>query len=433
MNVTDIPLPQDTKLYEASNNQILEPRLSVIKISGNGNNNSFSSFSVNQYKFTLYTQSVSGINVLINDKSASCTRGPIYYDLNGFDYGFEYRFLNNESPTICFAPELQAKDLDTNVILTSTTTPNTYTISDYASVLSNNLVVSNLVLLRNQTTNSQNKIYRVTAINGNQLTVYDDSSDTYSGTGKPSINTILNQNQDYIFTRVKVVDSSGTFYFGLYNTSGYYWVSQTQGLQLNTADYGVSFNSELTSDNVNFSIFAAQNLTPQLNEIIAINITTNGSGSLGGKTSGLYLITKITNGKVYFQPIYPSTVFIQQFFKVKYDLDTVTTNQVWYVNPDTTAASNFQYATVNFSFSKLNINTTITNNPSAWALQTGGANDLVIGFTILPNDANNNFIKQSDSFSFAIKPPTWTSGSVEGLNLNANYTTNILAINQEVA
>jgi hypothetical protein len=118
---------------------------------------------------------------------------------------------------------------------------------------------------------------------------------------------------------------------------------------------------------------------------------------------------------------------------VKYDLDTITTNQVWYVNPDTTASSNYQYTTVNFSFNKLSINTTITNNPSSWALQTGGANDTVIGFIILPNDVNNNYIKQSDSFSFAIKPPTWTSGSVEGLNLNASYATNILAVNQEVA
>jgi hypothetical protein len=106
---------------------------------------------------------------------------------------------------------------------------------------------------------------------------------------------------------------------------------------------------------------------------------------------------------------------------------------VWYVNPDTTMGNNYLYSTVNFSFSKLNINSTISENPSSWALQTGGANDTVIGFTVLPNDVNNNYIKQSDSFSIAIKPPTWTSGSVEGLLLNANYTTNILPVNQEVA
>ncbi len=77
MNATDIPLPQDTQLYQASNNQILEPRLAVTKISGSGNNNAFSSFSVNQYKFNLYNQNTIGINVLINDKSVSCTGGPI--------------------------------------------------------------------------------------------------------------------------------------------------------------------------------------------------------------------------------------------------------------------------------------------------------------------------------------------------------------------
>jgi len=433
MNATDIPLPQDTQLYQASNNQILEPRLAVTKISGSGNNNAFSSFSVNQYKFNLYNQNTIGINLFINDKSVSCTRGPIYYNLNGFDYGFEYRFLNYQSPTICFAPEVQATDLDTNVTLTSTSTPNTYTISDYTSVLSNSLVVNSLFFLRNQTSNSQNKIYRVLSINGNTITVYDDSNDSFSGTGLASINVILNQNQDYIFTRVKVADLSGEYYYGLYNTGGFFWAPQTLGLQLPTADYGISFNNELPANNLNYSIFSAQNLSPSLNEVIAINVLTNGAGSLGGKTSGLYLITKITNGKVYFQPIYPSTIFIQQFFKVKWDLDLVSANQVWYVNPDTTMGNNYLYSTVNFSFSKLNINSTISENPSSWALQTGGANDTVIGFTVLPNDVNNNYIKQSDSFSIAIKPPTWTSGSVEGLLLNANYTTNILPVNQEVA
>jgi len=273
----------------------------------------------------------------------------------------------------------------------------------------------------------------VLSINGNTITVYDDSNDSFSGTGLASINVILNQNQDYIFTRVKVADLSGEYYYGLYNTGGFFWAPQTLGLQLPTADYGISFNNELPANNLNYSIFSAQNLSPSLNEVIAINVLTNGAGSLGGKTSGLYLITKITNGKVYFQPIYPSTIFIQQFFKVKWDLDLVSANQVWYVNPDTTMGNNYLYSTVNFSFSKLNINSTISENPSSWALQTGGANDTVIGFTVLPNDVNNNYIKQSDSFSIAIKPPTWTSGSVEGLLLNANYTTNILPVNQEVA
>jgi hypothetical protein len=112
-------------------------------------------------------------------------------------------------------------------------------------------------------------------------------------------------------------------------------------------------------------------------------------------------------------------------------MDVLLADQTWYVNPNTTMAGNFSYSTVNFSFNKLDINGTITSSPSAWALQTGGTNDIVIGFTIFPNDVNNQYIKQSDSFSVAIKPPTWTSDKVEGLILNVNYETNILPVNQE--
>jgi len=431
MSVTDIPLPQDTQLYESANNEILEPRLSVFEISGSGNNGDFVNTYSKQYKLNLYNQNVSEINILINDKSVSSTRGPIYYNLNGFDYGFDFRFLNNQNPTICFAPSLQAKDLGTNVTLTSTATPYTYTVSDYTSVLSNSLLADDLFLLRNQTNNLQNKIYRVLEVNGNQLTIYDDSNDSYAATGKASINAILSQNQEYIFTRVKVVDSLGTFYYGLYNSYGYTWAPQTLGLQLPEADYGITFNSELLKNELNYSVFSAQSLSPQINQVIAINISTNGSGSLGGKTSGLYLITKISNAKIYFQSIYPSVIFIHQFFKVKWDMDVLLADQTWYVNPNTTMAGNFSYSTVNFSFNKLDINGTITSSPSTWALQTGGTNDIVIGFTIFPNDVNNQYIKQSDSFYVAIKPPTWTSDKVEGLILNVNYETNILPVNQE--
>ena len=198
MNATDIPLPQDTQLYESVNNEILTPRLSVINISGSIEVGAFSSPPFKQYKLNLYSQSVSEINISINDKSISSMRGGIYYNLNGFDYGFDYRFLNNQSPTVCFLPEIQAKDLDTNVTLTSVA-PNTYTISDYESVLSNSLLVNNLILLRNQTSAAQNKVYRVQEINGEQITVYDDSDDSWEDTGSGSINTALFQNQEYIF------------------------------------------------------------------------------------------------------------------------------------------------------------------------------------------------------------------------------------------
>ena len=438
MSATDIPLPQDTQLYESANNEILAPRLSVINISGSGATGNLSDIYTRQYKLNLYNQNVSEINISINDKSVSSARGPIYYNLNGFDYGFIYHFLNNQSPTVCFLPEIQAKDLDTNVNLTPTIYSFTYTISDYESVLSNSLLVNNLILLRNQTTSLQNKIYRVQEINGGQITVYDDSDDNWEDTNSGSINIALGQTQEYIFTRAKVVDSLGVFYYGLYQTINnnqivaYSWVSQTQGVQLPKANYGVTLNSELAKNELNYSIFAAQNLQPQINEVVAINVSTNGSGSLGGKTSGLYLITKIANTKVYFQPIYPSVIFIHQFFKVEWDMDLLVSDQVWYVNPATVTSSNYLYSTVNFSFNKLELNSAILANPESWARQTGGAEDTVLGFTIYTNDVNNNFIKQSDSFSFTMRPPSWTEINVEGLSLKVNYETNILPVSQEV-
>jgi hypothetical protein len=203
-------------------------------------------------------------------------------------------------------------------------------------------------------------------------------------------------------------------------------------VHLPKANYGVTLNSELARNELNYSIFSAQNLKPQINEVVAINIATNGNGSVGGKTSGLYAITKISNAKVYFQPIYPSVIFIHQFFKVEWDMDSLLSNQVWYVNPATVTNSNYLYSTVNFSFSKLDINSTISSNPETWAKQGGGANDIVLGFTIYPNDVNNNFIKQSDSFYFEIRPASWPEWNVEGLSLKVNYETNILPVNQEV-
>jgi hypothetical protein len=436
MNATDIPLPQDTQLYESVNNEILTPRLSVTNISGSTLLGSFNNPPFKQYKLNLYSQSVSEINISINDKSISSMRGGIYYNLNGFDYGFDYRFLNNQSPTVCFLPEIQAKDLDANVAL-NLVASNTYTISDYESVLSNSLLVNNLILLRNQTAASQNKVYRVQEVNGEQITVYDDSDDNWEDTGSGSINAALFQNQEYIFIRAKVVDLLGTFYYGMYNLAPnpdwrFWWVSQTQSVHLPKANYGVTLNSELARNELNYSIFSAQNLKPQINEVVAINIATNGNGSVGGKTSGLYSITKISNAKVYFQPIYPSVIFIHQFFKVEWDMDSLLSNQVWYVNPATVTNSNYLYSTVNFSFSKLDINSTTLSDPERWAKQGGGANDIVLGFTIYPNDVNNNFIKQSDSFYFEIRPPTWPDINVEGLSLKVNYETNILPVNQEV-
>jgi len=341
--------------------------------------------------------------------------------LNGFDQGFDFRFLNYSSPTVCFFPLIAATDLNTNVTLTSIGS-NYYQILSYSSFLSNTVVENDLVLLKNQTSNSQNKVYKVTSVTGITITVYDDSSDSVS------INYLLSQDQSYIFTRAKVSDQYGDSYYGLYNTGGYYWVSQTSSLKLPDADFGITLNNELSENKLNSSIFSG--LTLELNKIVAINVLTNGSGSIGGKTSGLYLINKIANGFVYVQPIYPDYVFIHQFFKVLYDTNTQSSNVIWYVNPATVSTSNYLYSSVFFNFSTLNI-TAVVSNPLLWAKQVGGANSSVLGVCLYTSYANNNFIKNSDIFSMAIKPPTWTENIVEGLSLNLQYNTNMLAVQDQ--
>lgn len=437
MNVGNIPLPQDTRLYEALNCEIIEPRSGISVFSLRGNNDAYIDFRPNQLKYSFYNQTLEQFNLFFDDKNISSTRGSEYFALNGFDYGFDFRFLNNTAPTICFAPLIKAVDSDingagTNVNLTPTIA-NTYTISDYTLYLSNTLQENNLILLRNQTTNFQNRIYRVTNISGNQLTVYDDSNDSFATTGIPSINAILSQNQNYIFTRVQVVDRYGTSYYGLYNTGGLYWISQTQGVRIGVADYGISFETELTSNTLPISTFSAKNIIPQLDEKIAINILTNGSGTTGGKSTGLYIITKIANGLVYFQPIYAAYVFIHQFIQVLYDLNTSQENYVWYVNPQTVGATNYLYGNVNFCFDLLQINNTIISNQSTWAQQVGGANDTVLGFTVFTNLVNNNYILNSDCLRLSVKAPTWASQEIRGLSVKINYSTSMLSVSEEAS
>jgi hypothetical protein len=142
------------------------------------------------------------------------------------------------------------------------------------------------------------------------------------------------------------------------------------------------------------------------------------------------LITKIVNGFVYIQPIYPDYVFIHQFFEVGYDLTTLSSNVIWYVNPATVTSSNYLYSSVFFNFLTLNISS-VTNTPSLWARQVGAASDTVLGVTIYTRLVNNNYLRNSDIFSMAIKPPTWTENVVEGLSLSLSYNTNMLAVQDQ--
>ena len=377
--INNIPLPQDTRLYETENGAIKEPLLSILSLDSSGNNGSYDNLQNSRYLFSLFNQNSDEINFSFNDKNISCLRSAQYFSLNGFDSGFDFRFLNTQSPTICFFPLVKAQDTEQNVPLTLVSA-NTYTVSNYLVYLSNTLSENDLVLLKNQTTNSQNVIYRVQNITDGTITLYNDISDTIS------INSILSQNQNYIFTRVKVVDANGTFYYGLYNTGGYYWVSQTKGLRLPDADYGLSINSELSCNELSTSYFSSVDL--QLNQIVAINVLTNGSGSTGGKTTGLYLINKIANGFVFLQPIYPSYVFIHQFCKVKYNIDAQNSNEIWFVNPATTQSENYLYSSVFFNFSIMNISS--ITSPSLWGKQVGGKYDDILGFTLYTEYINNN-------------------------------------------
>ena len=429
MSLTDIPMPQDTKLYEASNNQILEPRISVQSLSFSEANGGYTNTKQKEYIWTFYNQKCHQYNTGFNNIDIASTRGATYYNLNGFDYGFKYRLLNKQSPTVSFLPLIKATDSDyygapTNVNLVNLG-GNSYQVNQYTVFLSNTLEINDLLLLRNQTNAAENKVYRVTNVQGVLLTIYDDSSDSYDTTGIASINEALTQNQDYIFTRAKVVDRYGTAYYGLYyDGSNKYWVSQTLGLNLQYCDYGISFASELVAYEINFSVFSAKNVYPAVGETIAINITTNGSGSLGGKTTGIYSIVRIANAKVYFVPIYPSYVFIHQFVKVGYDLDTLSANAVWFVNPQTTTSENYLYGSVNFNFNKFELSSAVTQDPTYWGIQVGGASDTPLGFEIYTNTTANNYILNSDSFSFSLYIPTWASYEIIGHSLNINYSLN---------
>lgn len=413
----NVPMPQDTKLYEVVNGNIKEPKLSVLSIDGTGSNGAYNDLQNKQYLFTLFNQNNLELNLSFNDKNISCTRSSSYFSLNGFDTGFDFRFLNFTAPSVCFYPLIKAQDFGDNIPLTNIAT-NTYTLNNYLAYISNTVAVNDLVLLKNQTNNSENVVYRVTAISDGLITLYNDILDPIS------INSLLTQNQNYIFTRAYVSDSLGEYYYGLYNTGGYYWVSQTKGLQLPDAKYGISLNSEVNCNKILSSYFSS--VTLQLNDIIAINVLTDGSGSVGGKTSGLYSITKIENGYIFLQPIYPSYIFIHQFTKVYYNLDTQNYNEIWFVNPSTTGNTNHLYSSLFFNFSIINLSG--VTSPNYWAKQVGGKYDQILGFTLYDENQNNNYLKHTDTFSVAIKPPTWTENIVEGIQLNINYSTNMLSV-----
>jgi hypothetical protein len=407
-----VPLPQGTKLYQVTNNTIATPRISLNSLNGNCTWPLYSDSQYQQYLFQSYSQSFNTMYISINDKSVSAFRTGLYNSLNGFDNGFNYRFLNYSSPTITFLPLISATDNGAYVPIVSQGS-NIFTLQNWQTYLNNsNLQINNSILLTSQGSSylSQNSFYRITALSGSTITLYND----------PSITQMFNQNQNYIFTRALVNNGQNIYYYGLNNISQYQWVSQTSDTYLGFIDYGITLSTDLSNFILPISLFTNLSISPNINQKIAINISSN------GYTSGVYVISNISNNQIYIQPIYPPYIFIHQFAKINLDLNILASN-IWYVNPQNVLGTNWLYGTVAWSFSNMNPNL-ISGSVSSWGMQTGGAKDTIVGTLIYNNTLDNQYINNSDIFSFSIQIPQWTTSNsvVSGLSLNLKYSDTLL-------
>lgn len=400
----EIPLPQSVKLYKVED---VDPPLSVDSIESTSTSGGFNSTSSDVFYYKLSGIQKHNLHFSFYDKDVSCTRSPSYYSLDGFDNGLECRFINTQAPTITFFPLIVAQDKNTNVPLFTVST-NTYTLDNYTNYLSNNLTENDLVLLKNQTNNAENVIYRVQEIDGGKITLYNDILETVS------VNSLMNQNQNKIFVRAKVSDSVGDYYYGLDNTNGFSWISQTKSVHLADADYGLNIDKELACNAIEYSFFSGTDI--KQGDTVVINVLTNGSGSIGGKTSGVYSVSSISEGMIYLTPTYPAYVFVHQFVRVNYNINAGQSD-IWYINPATMDGTNHLYNSVYFNFLSYNISD-IIGTPNSWALQVGGVNDTIIGFSLFTNDTYNKFIQYSDQFSVSVKSPTWAEGKIRGLSFN---------------
>jgi len=400
------PLPQNTKLYQVVDGAIISPRISTNSIVRNCSALAYSDFKSNSWLYQVYDQDVSVMYLSYNDKSVSIFRPNLlnyisYYSFNGSDptgnaqtNGIEYRFLNINSPSIQFLP-LVSFIFTSNVVILSG-----------VIALSTTATSGNYIFLTNQTSSSENGVYRITSINGNNASVYKDV--------RFDIVT-KNANQN-VLTRVAVSTSgiSSANYFGIsYNGVGYDVCPQTSEIFLGAVDYGIKQVADLTSNSLPFSIFSSQSVYPEIGKKIAINISS------GGYTSGIYEIYKITNNLVYFQPIYPTFVFYQQFLKVSFDFETLK-DSVWFISDK---IDKTLYGGTRFYFSSVNITQSMIDDPSTWASQFSVAGDTTVGWPLYLNQTGNPSIRNSDIFMTTLKMPNWVSNGSEltGLSLNLNY------------
>ena len=424
-NFTNIPLPQDTRLYQVSGGVIVKPKISFESLIDSCSYGSYSNLQNTQLIYEVYNQNINEINLSFNDLSISSIAGAnSYFDLNGYNNGFDYRFINFSSPTVVFAPVVIATDNGSDVGNMNGAGLNTVISANSLSY--QGLKGNNYILLTNQQNPLQNLIYRIVSIAGNSITVYNDAT----------VNSILTQNPNYIFTRVLVSNSYGMFYYGLLNSTisgiaGYNWVSQTQGLMLPSAKYGLTLYSELTSNNLSINYFSANNVVPVIGDVIAINILPQ--PGQGGKTSGVYIVNSVTNNQVNISPVYPQYIFSQQFVKIQNDFSTNTPN-VWIVDPTYVGSKTYFYSAQPFAFKSYSTSN-IVSSPSLWARQVGNPNDTIVGFTLYNQYMNNSFIQNSDIFSICVSIPNWVdnNATVKGLNIKATYSTNLTNVTEEAS
>lgn len=412
------PLPQSTKLFLADNNKIIQPKISINKVSGSGNNlSSFINFD-KEYIIEFSGQDTKECQVLIKNSGIK-QLGTKKEGINGFDYGFETRMCNTKGPTVIFTPDIDGIDKGSNVALNAISA-NTYEISNYSNSLNGTLSANNLILLRNQNNTSENKIYRVVDVFGNNLILYDDSNDSYEINQKASINSVTNSINEFVFVRVKVKNGNNFNYYGYYNQG---WVEQEEAIYLGATEYGYTLNEEV-GDYIDYSVFSSVNISPSIGEKIAINVV--GNDGLGGRTTGIYEIKNLTKDRAFIAPYYPSSIFIHQFVYILKNINNGNELEYWCVNESEIGNTAKKYGSLKFKFKKVNIDSLILNNPVTWAKQVGGDFNPPNGISIQVVPTENNFINFSNPFRLCIKAPSWAEGKIINHSLVINFNVNQL-------
>ena len=362
--------------------------------------NNFSTISTDKYNIFFFNQNNTETLISINNQSVS---NNTYANINGFDYGMNIQFLNYDSPTIIYLPYVRS--LDKNQYININLQNNIGIISNYQSVLTNPYVqINDYILLRNQINPLENQPYRAVGIATSSITVQVDAR----------INNILLSDQNKIFVRAFSFDGFNSYYLGLANSQGYYWINQDICLRLTDCNYGLRLNNEIQNNTINAALFPFT-AGPLAGETIAISI--NG----GGLTSGVYKIVNNIRNNILLEPVFPRILHNHQFVKIKLDLG-INTNSVWFVNSKYLNNSAQIYGLCKFEFALYDISG-IINSPNLWASQVGGANDTIFGLVIYNDIVNNKYLSKSDHFSVGIQVPSWVTDNslLEGLSLDINY------------